>query len=94
MESLEQLTQNIQILLEHYKMLQKENVSLREDINTLRQDVVRTHSELKDLQDRCRVLATANAIAGDPETRQAAYRRLSHIISQIDKAIATLADDN
>ena len=93
MESLEQLTQNIQILLEHYKMLQKENDILHEDLNTLRQEIIRSHGEIEQLQKRCRMLTAANAIAGDPATRKDAYKRLTHIIEQIDKAIDTMATE-
>lgn len=93
MESLEQLTQNIQILLEHYKMLQKENDILREDLNVSRQEIIRSHGEIEQLQKRCRMLTTANAIAGDLATRKDAYKRLTHIIEQIDKAIDTMATE-
>ena len=94
MTAVEQLEQNIHILLERYQTLQKENALLREDIQEQRQEIIRSHSELQELQKQCRLLSTANAISGDAATRENAYRRLSYIIAQIDKAIAALAKEN
>ena len=94
MTAVEQLEQNIHILLERYQTLQKENVLLREDLQEQRQEIIRSHSELQELQKQCRLLSTANAIGGDAATRENAYRRLSYIIAQIDKAIAALANES
>ena len=50
MKAVEQLEQNIHILLERYQTLQKENALLREDIQEQRQEIIRSHSELQELQ--------------------------------------------
>ena len=94
MTEIEQLEQNIHILLERYQTLQKENALLREDLKEQRQEIIRSHSELQELQKQCRLLNMANAIAGDPSTRESAYKRLTYIITQVDKAIAALATEN
>ena len=94
MTSVERIEQNIQILLERYQTLQKENALLREDLQEQRQEIIRSHSEIQELQKQCRLLSTANAIAGDATTRESAYKRLSQIIAQIDKAIDTLAKES
>ena len=63
---------------------------MRENIQEQRQEVTSSHSELQEVQKQCRLLSTANAIGGDAATKENAYKRLSYIITQIDKAIATL----
>ena len=93
MDSLTQLQQNVHNLLEHCKMLQKDNDTLREEIAIQRQEILRSHTEVAQLQKQCRTLATANAIAGEPATREEAYRKLTSIIAQIDKALNTLTTE-
>lgn len=89
MQSLDDLSQNVQLLLQRYQALQKENVQLREDVDRQRQELIRTHADLLDLQQKNRRLATANALTA-AETNEEALKRLNALIAQLDRAITAL----
>jgi hypothetical protein len=89
MKALDELSQNVHLLLERYSALQQENAQLRLDIEKQRQELIRTHSELLDLQQKNRRIATANALTS-AEGAEEATKRLNALIAQIDRAIAAL----
>lgn len=89
MQVLDELSQNVHILLERYQALQQENATLRLDIEKQRQELIRTHSELLDLQQKNRRIATANALTS-AEGAEEATKRLNALIAQVDRAIAAL----
>ena len=89
MQALDELSQNVYLLLERYSALQQENAQLRLDIEKQRQELIRTHSELLDLQQKNRRIATANALTS-AEGVEEATKRLNALIAQIDRAIAAL----
>ena len=89
MQILDDFSRNVRLLLERYEALQQENASLREDIERQRQELIRTHSELVELQQKNRRLATANAMTS-AENSEEATKRLNALIAQVDRAIAAL----
>ena len=89
MQVLTDLSQNVHLLLERYSALQQENMQLREEIERQRQELIRTHGELVDLQQKNRRIATANALT-DAESNEEALKRLNALIAQIDRAIQAL----
>lgn len=89
MQALDDLSQNVHLLLERYTALQQENAQLREDAEKQRQELIRTHSELLELQQKNRRLATANALTSTEGTEEAT-KRLNALIAQVDRAIAAL----
>lgn len=89
MKALDELSQNVYLLLERYQALQQENAQLRLDIEKQRQELIRTHSELLDLQQKNRRIATANALTS-AEGAEEATKRLNALIAQVDRAIAAL----
>ena len=89
MQALDELSQNLRVMLERYEALQRENAALREEAERQRQELIRTHSELLDLQQKNRRLATANAMSS-AESREEATKRLNALIAQVDRAIAAL----
>ena len=89
MQALDDLSQNVQILLKRYAALQDENARLREDAEKQRQELIRTHSELLELQQKNRRIATANALTA-AEGAEEATKRLNALIAQIDRAINAL----
>lgn len=89
MKALDELSQNVHVLLERYQALQQENAALRLDIEKQRQELIRTHSELLDLQQKNRRIATANALIS-AEGAEEATKRLNALIAQVDRAIAAL----
>jgi len=89
MQALDDLSQNVHLLLERYHALQQENVLLQEQIEQQRQELIRTHSELLDIQQKNRRLATANAMTS-AENVEEATKRINALIAQVDRAIAAL----
>lgn len=89
MQALDDLSQNVHLLLERYTALQEENSSLRTEIERQRQELIRTHSELLDLQQKNRRIATANAMTS-AESAEEATKRINALIAQVDRAIAAL----
>lgn len=89
MQALDDLSQNVHLLLERYVALEQENALLREDAERQRQELIRTHSELVELQQKNRRIATANALMS-AETSEEATKRINALIAQVDRAIAAL----
>jgi hypothetical protein len=89
MQILDDFSRNVRLLLERYEALQRENAALREDIERQRQELIRTHSELVDLQQKNRRLSVANAMSS-AENSEEATKRLNALIAQVDRAIAVL----
>ncbi len=89
MQTLDDLSQNVHLLLERYQALQEENARLRGDVEKQREELIRTHSELAALQQQNRRLATANALSS-AEGSEEAVKRLNALIAQVDRAIDAL----
>ena len=89
MLALDDLSNNVHLLLERYTALQEENASLRDQIDRQRQELIRTHSELLELQQKNRRIATANAMT-NAETNEEALKRINALIAQVDRAINAL----
>lgn len=89
MQALDDLSLNLRILLERYEALQRENAQLKEESERQRQELIRTHSELLDLQQKNRRIATANAMSS-AEGSEEALKRINALIAQVDRAIAAL----
>ena len=86
---LDDLSSNVHLLLERYQALQQQNAALHEEIERQRQELIRTHSELADLQQKNRRIATANAMT-NAETSEEALKRINALIAQVDRAITVL----
>ncbi len=89
MQALDDLSLNLHTLLERYAALQQENAALREDIEKQRQELIRTHSELLELQQKNRRMALAGAMSS-AETAEDATKRINALIAQVDRAINAL----
>ncbi len=89
MQTLDDLSQNVHLLLERYQALQEENARLRGDVEKQREELIRTHSELAALQQQNRRIATANALSS-VEGSEEATKRLNALIAQVDRAIDAL----
>ncbi len=89
MQTLDDFSQNLHALLERYQALQTENEQLRDDLGRQREELIRTHSELQELQQKNRRLATANAMSS-AEGQEEATKRINALIAQVDRAINAL----
>lgn len=90
MESLTSLDDNVHRLLQRLAGLEQEVAILNQDKENLRQEIVRTHAELAELQDKYRKLQLAHAMLGGDEDRQYAKNQITNLISQVDRAIEAL----
>ena len=86
---LDELSQNVHLLLERYAAVREENVRLKEDIEKQRQELIRTHAELVELQKQNKRIAVVNALTS-VESKEEATKRLNALIAQVDRAIAAL----
>ncbi|MBR3408530.1 MAG: hypothetical protein IKG86_06785 [Paludibacteraceae bacterium] len=91
MDQLEQLSENLRVLLMRYDELREENRRLREANKSQREEILRSHQELAELETQYSRLRLASAITGTPEERDAARRRLTQLISQIDHTMEILS---
>ena len=89
MQALDDLSNNVHILLERYQALQEENVRLKDERDRQRQELIRTHADLLDLQQKNRRIATANALVS-AEGSEEALKRINALIAQVDRAINAL----
>lgn len=89
MQSIESLSENVQLLLQRYEALQAECAQLRADNERQREELIRTHSELLATQQKNKRLATANALTS-VETTEEATKRINALIAQVDRAIQAL----
>lgn len=89
MQALDDLSQNVHLLLDRYTAVREENVQLKEDIEKQRQELIRTHAELVELQKQNKRIAVANALTS-AESKEEATKRLNALIAQVDRAIAAL----
>ena len=89
MQSLVDLSQNVRVLLERYDALQQENAALRDENERQRAELIRTHSELQEVQQQYRRLGTVNALT-TMESKEVALKRVNALIAQVDRAINAL----
>ena len=90
MEQLEQLSENLRVLLMRYDQLREENEQLRAANQSQREEILRSHRELDELQTQYSRLRLASAVTGTQEEREAARRRLTQLIAQIDHVMEIL----
>ena len=90
MQALEQLEQSLHALIEEHDRLLAELRTLREKEENQRQELVRTHSELNDLQQKYRALLTAHHLLGGEADRQKAKEQIGLILTQVNRAMEAL----
>ena len=94
MDSLTSLEQNLHLLLSQYNELQEQMRLLKEENIRQREEILQSHADLQQLKQEYNRLQAAHALITDDERneeeRQKAKRRLTSIISQIDKVLEVL----
>lgn len=89
MQALNDLSHNLNVLMQRYQALQEECAQLREQNERQRDELIQTYSELKNLREKNRRLATANAMTMT-ESNEDATKRINALIAQVDRAIQAL----
>ena len=90
MQELDNLEHNINALLNRYSSLQQDYSKLQEEHELQRQEMMRTHSELVELQQMYKALRIAKGLSEDPEQQDIARRHINNIINQIDRVLEIL----
>lgn len=93
MKALSTLEKNLQLLIQQYRDLQKQLADLQNENERQREEILRTHAELVQLQTDYKHLETAHALLAentDTEQRDRVRQRLSNLIAQVDRAIEAL----
>lgn len=90
MESLDQLSHNIDLLLTRLGEQQCRIGELEQENRSQREELIRTHAELKELQQQYRHLQGAHALIGSEVTRVQARNQLTYLIAQVDQALEAL----
>ena len=85
-ELLQSLEANIDALLRERESLRQQVAQLNSDIERQRQEMIRSHEELAQLQRDFKHLEAAHALSSG-ENAEAARRRLTRLLQQVDKAI-------
>jgi len=91
-ETIQALEQSVANLLAKYQEAQARIDELREANGHQRDELIRTHAELVELQNRYRTLQTAHALSTDAPERTQARKQISAIISKVDKTLELLKE--
>ena len=91
MQALDQLEASVRQLLDEQDNLLKQLTELQDRNEEMRAELIRTHGEVNDLQQRYRALRAAHQMIGGTEgDRQRAKDQLSLIITQVNRAMEAL----
>lgn len=90
MKELDELSASTAELIARYRALQQENRSLRETNEQQRAEIMRTHAELLDIQQKYKQLHIAHAVSASAEDRERAKAQISALIQRVNYAIDVL----
>lgn len=89
-EEIALLEKQIKQLIEQHHVLSEQVKTLLKNNDQQRQEVIRSHAEIQDLQKQNRELKTALALVEDSEGKDIARRRINALINKIDRTIELL----
>ena len=89
-EEIALLEKQIKQLIEQHHVLSEQVKTLLKNNDQQRQEVIRSHAEIQDLQKQNRELKTALALVDDSEGKDIARRRINALINKIDRTIELL----
>lgn len=89
-EEIALLEKQIKQLIEQYHVLSEQVKTLLKNNDQQRQEVIRSHAEIQDLQKQNRELKTALALVDDSEGKDVARRKINFLIDKIDRTIELL----
>jgi len=91
-ETIADLQRAVESLVGKYREAQQ-RIAVLEDANDHQRDeLIRTHAELADLQLKYKQLQTAHALVADSPERLQAKRQISGIIHKVDQALELLKE--
>ena len=89
-EEIALLEKQIKQLIDQHHVLSEQVKTLLKNNDQQRQEVIRSHAEIQDLQKQNRELKTALALVDDSEGKDIARRRINALINKIDRTIELL----
>ena len=89
-EEIALLEKQINQLIEQHHVLSEQVKTLLKNNDQQRQEVIRSHAEIQDLQKQNRELKTALALVEDSEGKDVAKRKINVLIDKIDRTIELL----
>ena len=89
-EEIALLEKQIKHLIEQHHVLSEQVKTLLKNNDQQRQEVIRSHAEIQDLQKQNRELKTALALVEDSEGKDVAKRKINVLIDKIDRTIELL----
>ena len=89
-EEIALLEKQIKQLIEQHHVLSEQVKTLLKNNDQQRQEVIRSHAEIQDLQKQNRELKTALALVDDSEGKDVARRKINFLIDKIDRTIELL----
>ena len=89
-EEIALLEKQINQLIEQHHVLSEQVKTLLKNNDQQRQEVIRSHAEIQDLQKQNRELKTALALVEDSEGKDVARRKINFLIDKIDRTIELL----
>ena len=91
-QTIAEIEQTVKRLLQLYnEALQRIDVLTDANLHQ-REELIRTHAELADLQAKHKQLTTAHALLADSPQRDVARKQITSIISKVDKALDLLKE--
>jgi len=84
---LETLDSNVELLLQRCQALEQENAALKKGAANLREEILASHKELVDLQQRYKNLQIAHAMVSDDAARIDAKKQITKLIQMVDKCL-------
>ena len=87
------LEQKLYQLVGAYRNIKKENESLIEEVEALKENLKSSRTEVLQLKDNNERLKVANAMLGDEEHRRLMKLRVNKLIKELDVCIAQVKNE-
>lgn len=91
-ETIRELEQSVTHLLRNYREVCHQLTIFEEANEKQRQEILRSHAELVELQNKYKNLQTAHALLAETPERDIARKQLTSIIRKVDTTIALLKE--
>lgn len=83
---------NLRKLLSERLLLRKENIQLKQELETKKEDLMQAHKEVLDLRNEIKLLQAASGMGGSADDRKLSRKHLNKMVQEIDKCLTLLND--
>ncbi len=81
---------NLRNLIEKYKALKEENITLKANLERKNEEVMLAHKQIVDLRNDYNNLETAASLSGSLEEKDKAKQHINKLVREIDKCLTLL----